>query len=69
MGQTVIHLLIAQKFINLLQKALRLKQLHYVFLVDNMKRTGVNGYVYDFSVDYDHIAIDDILDIPKYLMK
>ena len=21
--------------------------------VDNMKRTGFNGYVYDFSVDYD----------------
>ena len=37
--------------------------------VDNMKRTGVNGYVYDFSVDYDAIAVDDILDIHKYLMK
>ena len=23
----------------------------------------------DFSVDYDAIAVDDILDIPKYLMK
>ena len=30
--------------------------------VDNMKRTGFNGYVYDFSVDYDTIAVDDILD-------
>ena len=37
--------------------------------VDNMKRTGFNGYVYDFSVDYDAIAVDDILDIHKYLMK
>ena len=37
--------------------------------VDNMKRTGVNGYVYDFSVDYDAIAVDDILDIHKCLMK
>ena len=37
--------------------------------VDNMKRTGFNGYVYDFSVDYDAIAVDDILDIQKYLMK
>ena len=37
--------------------------------VDNMKRTGFNGYVYDSSVDYDAIAIDDILDIHKYLMK
>ena len=37
--------------------------------LDNMKRTGVNGYVYDFSVDYDDIAVDDILDIHKCLMK
>ena len=37
--------------------------------VDNMKKTGLNGYVYDFSVDYDAIAVDDILDIHKYLMK
>ena len=34
-----------------------------------MKKTGLNGYVYDFSVDYDANAVDDILDIPKYLMK
>ena len=37
--------------------------------VDNMKRTGFTGYVYDFSVDYDAIAVDDIKDIHKYLMK
>ena len=34
-----------------------------------MKNTGLNGYVYDFSVDYDAIAVDDILDIQNYLMK
>ena len=39
------------------------------FSVDNMKKTGLNGYVYDFSVDYDAIAVADILDIHKYLMK
>ena len=39
------------------------------FSVDNMKKTGLNGYVYDFSVDYDAIAVDDILDIHNYLMK
>ena len=39
-------------------------------LVDNMKKkTGLNGYVYDFSVDYDFIANDKILDIHKYLME
>ena len=39
------------------------------FLVKNMKKTGLNGYVYDFSVDYDANAVDNILDIHKYLMK
>ena len=34
-----------------------------------MKRTGFTGYVYDFSVDYDSIAVDDIKDIHKYLMR
>ena len=37
--------------------------------VDNMKKTGLNRYLYDFCVDYDAIAVDDILDIHKYLMK
>ena len=37
--------------------------------VDNMKDTGLNGYVYDFSVDFDATAVDDIKDIHKYLMK
>ena len=33
--------------------------------VDNMKKTGFTGYVYDLiSVD-----VDDIFDIHKYLMK
>ena len=27
-----------------------------------MKKTGSNGYVYDFGCDYDAIAVDDILD-------
>ena len=37
--------------------------------VDNMKKTGLNGHVYDLSVDYDAIAVDDVLDIQNYLMK
>ena len=36
---------------------------------DNMKKTGFNGYVYDFSVDYDATDVDDIKDIHKYLIK
>ena len=39
------------------------------FSAGNMKKTGLNGYVYDFSVDYDANAVDHILDIHKYLMK
>ena len=37
--------------------------------VDNMKGTGFTGYVYDFSVYYDSIAVDDIKDIHKYLIE
>ena len=37
--------------------------------VYDMKKTGFNGYVYDFSVDYDAIAIDNIFNVHKYLMK
>ena len=36
---------------------------------DNMLRTGLSGYVYGFSVDYDAIAVDHIKYIHKYLMK
>ena len=36
---------------------------------DNMKKTGFNGYVYDFSVDYVAITVNDVKDIHKYLMK
>ena len=36
---------------------------------DNMKTTGFTGYVYDFSVDYDDIAVDDIKNFHKYLME
>ena len=37
--------------------------------VDNMKKTGLNEYVYDFSVDYNDTTVDDILDTQKNLMK
>ena len=39
------------------------------FSVDNVKKPGFHGYVYDFSVVYDATDIDDILDIHRYLMK
>ena len=49
--------------------ALCLGNISKIWSVDNMKKTGFNGYVYDFNVDYDTVAVDDILDIHKYLMK
>ena len=36
---------------------------------DNVRKTGFNGYVYDFSVDYNATNVDHILDIHKYLLK
>ena len=64
----------AQKFISLKQleilaTPLCLGNISKDFFVDNMKKAGLNRYVYDFSADYDATAVDDILNIHKYLMK
>ena len=60
MEQIVTYLLMVQKFLNLKQKAipLLLGNISKEFSVDNRKKTGLNGYVYDFSVDYEAIAVD-----------
>ena len=36
---------------------------------DNLKKTGLTGYVYDVSADYDSTDVDDIKYIHKYFMK
>ena len=36
--------------------------------VDNMKKTGLNGYAYDFSIAYSNTVVDDILDIHNHLV-
>ena len=36
---------------------------------DNIKKTGLTGYVYDFSADYNAVTVDDIKDIHNHLMK
>ena len=36
---------------------------------DNMKNMGLYWYVYNFSIDFDAIAVGDTLDTQKYLMK
>ena len=37
--------------------------------LDNMKKTGLKKYVYDFSLDYNIISVNNILDIHKYSIK
>ena len=66
MEQIVICLSMVQKFTNLKQKILKLQKIGQQII---WKKTGFNGYVYDFSVDYDATDVDDILDIHKYFMK
>ena len=61
MGQT--------DFIKIIVTPLCLGNISKDWWVDNMKDTRLNGYVYDFSFDYNAIAIDDIKDIHKYLTK
>ena len=76
MEQTVICLSMVRKFINLKWNILKivatplcLGNISKDWSVDKMKKAGLNGYVYGFSVDYVAITIDDILGIPNYLMK
>ena len=45
-----------QRFTNLFQK---------IGQQITWKKTGFNGYVYDFSVDYDATDVDDIKDFHK----
>ena len=54
---------------NIIANPLCLGNISKDWSVDNMKDTGLNGYVYDFSVDYDTTSADDIKGINKYLMK
>ena len=54
---------------DIVQTPLCLGSISKDFSVGNTKKAGLNGYFFDFSVDYDAIAVDDILDIHKYSMK
>ena len=39
------------------------------FSTSNINKTVLNGYIYDFSFDYNAIDVDNIKDIHKYLIK
>ena len=64
MGQIVIYLLMVQKLLHFKAKCsevvatqLCLGNIAKDGSVVNMKKTGLNGYVYDFSVNYDTIEV------------
>ena len=71
MEQIITYLLMVQKFkakdSKIAATPFCLKNISKDWSVDNMKKTRFNGF--DFSIDYDAIAIDDIKDIHEYLIK
>ena len=69
MGATVSHLLMLQKNTKIKIYLLCLENISGDFSANNMKKTGLNRCVYDFSVDYRTLDISNIIDIHKYLMK
>ena len=57
------------KYSEIVATALCLWNISKDWSVDNIKKTAFTGYVYDFSADYDAIAVNDILHFHKYFMK
>ena len=49
--------------------ALYLGNISKAFTINNMKKTGLKGTVKVFSIDYNAIDTNDILDIHRYLME
>ena len=74
MEATVSYLLVPQKCISLKQNSetevkpypLCLGNISKDFTIDNMKKTGLKGYVHVFSANYNIIDTNDILDIYRY---
>ena len=54
---------------NIMASPLCLGNISKDWSTDNTRKSSFTGYVYDFSVGYDAICVDDIKDIHKYLMK
>ena len=76
MEATVSYLLMLQKIYQLKAKdpeikdyALCLGNISKEFTINNMKKTGLKGTVKFFSVDFNPIDTNNILDIHRYLMK
>ena len=76
MGATVSYLLMLQKMYQFKAKdsekkhPLCLGNISGDFSANNIKlKTGLNGYVYDFSIGYRAFDASNIINIHKYLMK
>ena len=73
MEETVFYLLMPQRYTNSNFKAkpypLCLGNTSKDFAVNNIIKTILNGYVYDFSVGYNAFDISDIINIHKCFMK
>ena len=52
-----------------IKKSLAFRNISGDFLDNSMKKTGLNGCVYDFSVDFKAFDISDFNNIHKYLIK
>ena len=66
---TKIHQFKAKKNSEIKPYPLCLEKISKYFTANNMNATGLNGYVYDFPVDYNIIDTSNIIDIHKYFMK
>ena len=75
MDATISYLLKLQKYIISKQDyeinnyTLCLGNISKGFTINNMKKTGLKGRAKSFSVDFNLIDTNDVLDIHKYLMK
>ena len=76
MEAIVFYFLILQKIYQFKAKDSEIKQYPLClrniledFLDSNMKKTGLNGCMYNFSVDYRAFDTSNIIDSYKYLMK
>ena len=66
-GKEVINFKVKDS--EIIENSLCLGNISENFSIDNTIKTGLYGYVYDFSVDYKTIEIYDTLDIHRHLME
>ena len=69
MGATVFYLLMPQKYNYIIKHPLCLGNILVDFSAKNMIKTGLSGFEYNFSVDYNIIDSSNIINIQKYLKK